>query len=85
MVEYGILVKNDLCSLLELYQQLNPNDVEMNEMTMKNVWESIKNQNIKYFVAKDNDRIIASCYVCIIPNFTRGGRSIGFIRLVRQS
>ena len=82
MVEYGILAENELLSLLELYKQLNPNDSILNEITAKNILEEIKTQNIKYFVAKDNGKIIASCYICIIPNLTRGGKSIGFIENV---
>ena len=81
MIEYGILADNELSSLLELYQQLNPDDF-IDEITAKNIWENIKNQNIKYFVAKENGKIISSCYICVIPNLTRGGKSIGFIENV---
>ena len=59
MIEYGILVENELFSLLELYQQLNPTDDIINEMTAKAVWNDVKSQNIKYFVAKENDIITA--------------------------
>ena len=62
MVEYGILLDNELPSLLELYKQLNQDDNIINEITVKNIWKNIKNQNIKYFVAKENGNIIASCY-----------------------
>jgi len=81
MIEYGILTDNELSSLMELYQQLN-SDAIINEFTTKSIWKNIQNQNIKYFVAKENCKIIASCYICIIPNFTRGGKSIGFIENV---
>ena len=81
MVEYGILVESELSSLLELYKQLNIDDV-INENTAKSIWENIIKQDIKYFVAKENGKIIASCYICIIPNLTRGGKSIGFIENV---
>ena len=81
MVEYGILMEHELLSLLELYQQLNTDDV-MNEITSKNIWKNIEKQDIKYFVAKESGKIIASCYICIIPNLTRSGKSIGFIENV---
>ena len=81
MIEYSILTENELSSLLELYQQLNSDDV-IDEVTAKSVWQNIKNQNIKYFIAKENGKIISSCYICIIPNLTRGGKSIGFIENV---
>jgi GNAT superfamily N-acetyltransferase len=82
MVEYGILMENELSSLLELYKQLNPNDIIIDEITVKKIFEKIQAQNIKYFVAKENGNIIASCYINIIPNLTRGGKSIGFIENV---
>ena len=81
MVEYGILVESELSSLLELYKQLNVDDV-IDENTTKSIWENIIKQDIKYFVAKENGKIMASCYICIIPNLTRGGKSIGFIENV---
>ena len=81
MIEYDILTDNELSSLMELYQQLNSDDI-FNEFTVKNIWKNIQNQNIKYFVAKEDCKIIASCYICIIPNLTRGGKSIGFIENV---
>jgi len=81
MIEYGLLRESDLPSLLELYQQLNADEV-IDEMTARNVWENIKKREIQYFAARENGKIIASCYLCIIPNLTRGGRSIGFIENV---
>ena len=78
MIEYGILKEDELFSLLELYQQLNSGDT-IDEATAKSIWQNIKNQDIRYFIAKENGKIIASCYICIIPNLTRDGRSIGFI------
>ncbi|MCL2141566.1 MAG: GNAT family N-acetyltransferase [Methanimicrococcus sp.] len=82
MIEYGILTENDLSSLLDLYKQLNPDADITTVAAAKSVWEQIKNQNIKYFTAKDNGKIIAACYVCIIPNLTHGGKSIGYIENV---
>ena len=82
VIEYGVLEENELLSLLELYQQLNPTDDIMSENIAKNIWNDIQSQNIKYFVAKENGKIVSSCYVCIIPNLTRGGKSIGFIENV---
>jgi GNAT superfamily N-acetyltransferase len=78
-LSYGVLMENELLSLLELYKQLNPDDCVINEITAKNIWMKIQNQNIKYFVARENGKIVASCYICIIPNLTREGKSIGFI------
>jgi hypothetical protein len=41
MVEYGILLENELLSLLELYKQLNPEDNMINEFTARNIWGNI--------------------------------------------
>jgi len=82
MIEYDILAEKELLSLLELYRQLHPGDSMINEFVAKDIWKNIEKQNIKYFVARENGKIIASCYICIIPNLTRDGKSIGFIENV---
>lgn len=82
MVEYGILMESELPSLLELYRQLNPADDAVSERVAKAIWSDIAGQNINYFVAKESGKIIASCYLCVIPNLTRGGKSIGLIENV---
>ncbi|MCL2159820.1 MAG: GNAT family N-acetyltransferase [Oscillospiraceae bacterium] len=81
-IEYGTLDESELMDLLELYGQLNPGDCAIDESAAKNIWKAISAQNIKYFVAKKSGKIVASCYICIIPNLTRGARSIGFIENV---
>jgi len=81
MIEYGILGEDEILSLLELYQQLHGGDA-IDEITVKRIWGKIQKQDIRYFVARENGRIIASCYICIIPNLTQGGKSIGFIENV---
>ena len=82
MVEYGVLSEHELPSLLELYKQLNPHDNALDACTAKEIWKNIEGQSIKYFVAKENGKIVASCYICIIPNLTRGGKPIGFVENV---
>jgi len=82
LIEYGVLTESDIFSLLELYRQLIPSDIAITETAAKDVWEKIEKQDIKYFAAKENGKVIASCYICIIPNLTRGGKSIGFIENV---
>ncbi|MDR2937641.1 MAG: GNAT family N-acetyltransferase [Prevotellaceae bacterium] len=82
MIEYGTLKDDELPELLELYKQLNPNDDAASEAAAKNIWADIKRQNIQYFVARKDGKILASCYLCIIPNLTRGGSAIGFIENV---
>jgi GNAT superfamily N-acetyltransferase len=40
------------------------------------------NTQVKYFIAIENNKIISSCYLAIIPNLTRNGKSNGFIENV---
>ncbi|MDR1217657.1 MAG: GNAT family N-acetyltransferase [Oscillospiraceae bacterium] len=83
MIEYNVLAEDEIPSLLELYKQLNSRDeIVADDNAVKNIWDKITSRNIKYFTAKNDERIVSSCYICIIPNLTRGGRSIGFIENV---
>ena len=83
MIKYDTLLENEIPSLLELYKQLNvANDISINKFDFIEKWQEIEKCNIKYFVAKENDTIIASCYICIIPQLTYLGKSIGYIENV---
>jgi GNAT superfamily N-acetyltransferase len=84
-MEFGIGNKYDLVGILELLKQLVENTGSSDNFDLKcanKIWENIENNNIKYFLAKDNCKIIGSCYVCIIPNLTYNGKSIGYIENV---
>jgi ribosomal protein S18 acetylase RimI-like enzyme len=84
-MEFGIGNKDDLAGILELLKQLIENAGSSDNIDLKYAnkkWEEIENNNIKYFLAKDNGRIIGSCYICIIPNLTYNGKSIGYIENV---
>jgi len=82
MIEYAIAKKEHLAEILELYKQLFTEETPININTANEIWENINQKNIKYFIAIENDKIISTCYLAIIPNLTRGGRSIGFIENV---
>ena len=82
MIEYGIAEKIHLEQILELYKQLKPGDDIIKIEEANKIWSKIEQNNIKYFIAKDGERIIASLYICIIPNLTKNGKSIGFIENV---
>ncbi|MCL2722015.1 MAG: GNAT family N-acetyltransferase [Treponema sp.] len=84
-MEYVIGKKMDLENILKLYRQFNQDIDIFAEFKMEDaniVWDEIEKYNIKYFLAKDNGIIIGSCYICIIPNLTYNGKSIGFIENV---
>jgi GNAT superfamily N-acetyltransferase len=75
--------KKDLKCILELYKQLNENEEMIRQNEAESIWALIrKNKFIKYFIAEENSKIISTCYIAIIPNLTRHGKSIGFIEKV---
>jgi len=82
MIEYGIAKKEHLPMILELYKQLIPEEIPIDINIANNIWEKIENNNIKYFIAMEDNKIISSCYLAIIPNLTRNGKSNGFIENV---
>jgi hypothetical protein len=54
-MEYGITGKEDLSMILKLYKQLNPEENDINIEAAKNIWKTIEQNNIKYFIAKENN------------------------------
>jgi len=74
--------KGDLPQIFDLYRELNPDDPPINEKDAIEVWDQAVNSGVTYFVADDNGRVTASCYIAIIPNITRQCSSIGFIENV---
>jgi len=82
MIEYCIAKKEHLPMILELYKQLTPEENLIDINTVNNIWDDIERDKIKYFIATDGNRVVASCYLAIIPNFTRNGRANGFIENV---
>ncbi len=81
MIEYREALREDLPSILELYKQLNPLDGETENAEA--IWAGIRSDGkIRYFVASDGGRAVAACFICIIPNLSRGGRPIAFIENV---
>lgn len=82
MIEYRMADKNDLSQIMELYKQLLPDEEQISKNEAEKIWDQMDHNNIKYFVAAENNRIVSACYLAIIPNLTRGGRSNGFIENV---
>ena len=82
MIKYCIAEKEHLIGILELYKQLIPEEESIDLYRANEIWEKIVKNNIKYFIAIENSKIISSCYLAIIPNLTRNGRSNGFIENV---
>ena len=82
-MEFRRLNESDLDSLLELYKQLDADDSECSAERYKQLWKEIgANDNIRYFGAVDEGKVVSTCYAVYIPNLTRGGRGICFIENV---
>ena len=82
-MEFRRLNESDLDSLLELYKQLDADDSECSAERYKQLWKEIgANDNIRYFGAVDDGKVVSTCYAVYIPNLTRGGRGICFIENV---
>ena len=81
-MEFTTAVKEDLPKIIELYRQLNAGNDNLTPEKINEVWGIIEKNNIKYFIAKENNEITGSCYIAIIPNLTFNGKSIGYIENV---
>jgi GNAT superfamily N-acetyltransferase len=69
----------DLPQMFTLYQELQPDDPPVNEKMAAEVWEKSLDSGVTYFVGETNGTIVATCYVAIILNITRGCSPIAFI------
>ncbi len=82
-MEIRLLNEDDLESLMELYIQLDKDNKSYSIQNTKEIWQQICSyKNIKYIGAIDNNKVVSTCYVVIIPNLTAGGKSICFIENV---
>lgn len=78
--------ESELSSLLELYTELGDNDIPKKDESLKFIWESIiSNKNYHIVVAKENNKIVSTCTVIIIPNLTHNQRPYAFIENVVTS
>lgn len=82
MIEYKRLTQTELPSLLRLYPQLSEKNAYIAPERAEEVWQQAESMGIVYFGAVDGDMVVSSCYLCVIPNLTRGGRPVGFIENV---
>ena len=83
-MEIRELNENDLESLIQIYEQLDPSNGNLKMETSREVWcnEIAPNKNIKYFGAVDNGKVVSTLYCMIIPNLTCLGRAICFVENV---
>ena len=82
-MEIREITVNDLNALMELYIQLSPANVGLTDEKREIIWSEIKRfKNITYLGVFDDNQLISSCFITIIPNLTNQGKSIGYIENV---
>lgn len=82
-MEERIATKADLTGLLALYRQLTPEDLLLDESRSQSIWDSIEaNDDLRYFVAVDGQKLVSTCNIAIVPNLTRNGASWAIIENV---
>ena len=76
--------EEELEQLLALYKHLHPQDIEPAEEAIRRAWRTIHSlpSVFQYFVIEQEGLLLASCNLSLIPNLTRGARSIGLIENV---
>ena len=73
----------DLDALLALYAQLNPGDAPIARERATAILERIlASELLAIVVATQDDAVVATCYLNVIPNLTRGGASYTVIENV---
>ena len=78
--------ESELNNLLELYTELGDNPIPEIDDSIKDKWKSICNdENYHIVVAKENNKIVSTCTVIIIPNLTHNQRPYAFIENVVTS
>lgn len=75
--------KEEVQKLLELYKHLHSDDPELILDNISLLWEQIYcDKNMHYIVAEQDNQLVASCVLIIIPNLTRNARPYGLIENV---
>ncbi|NEQ54769.1 MAG: hypothetical protein F6K11_32380 [Leptolyngbya sp. SIO3F4] len=80
-METRALKSLELPQLLNLYKHLHSSDAPLPEQAIVDqTWACIQDsQNFQYFGVFDNNNLVSSCHLSIIPNLTRGCRPFGSI------
>lgn len=77
------LTDHDLPTLLRMYAQLHPEDEPADDFVIMNAWNKIKeNDLIKVLGLFENNKLVSSCVLNILPNLTRGARPYALIENV---
>ncbi|AXG79874.1 GNAT family N-acetyltransferase [Streptomyces paludis] len=69
--------ETDLRELLPLYAELNPDDAPLSADSARSIWTAIRHQQGRTVLVAELDSTLAGTADCtVLPNLTRGGRSI---------
>ncbi|HEY9023040.1 MAG TPA: GNAT family N-acetyltransferase [Burkholderiaceae bacterium] len=75
--------RDDLDALLALYAQLNPGDLSAPRDKLAAILDRIvESEDLAVIVATHGDAVVATCYLNVIPNLSRGGASYAVIENV---
>ncbi len=78
-----ILESGDLPALLDLYRILNPSDPVLDAAQAARIWTTILiRPGVVYFGSFDQEGMVSTCHLVVIPNLTRGGRPYAVIENV---
>jgi N-acetylglutamate synthase-like GNAT family acetyltransferase len=75
--------ESDFAEIISLYSHLHDDDANGSEEQLREIWKTIMHSDrFIYLVAEANNVLVGTCNVSLIPNLTRGGRSIALIENV---
>ena len=74
--------KKDYEQLLKLLRQLNPGDPSFSEIEARVFDEILQSKYLDLIVAENDNTLVGSCYLNVIPNITRGGKPYSVIENV---
>lgn len=72
----------DFHPLMQLMHQLNPDDPPPGPNQKKSFEAILDSENLTLFVGESNKSIVATCYLNVIPNLSRGGKPYAMIENV---
>ncbi len=82
-MQIQIADNNDLNGLLSLYTQLHDNKLPDIDDKLLDIWNDILNDKNHYiFISKEDNKIISSCVMIIVPNLTNNQRPYALIENV---
>ncbi|MDD6794822.1 MAG: GNAT family N-acetyltransferase [Clostridiaceae bacterium] len=75
--------KSELKELLSLYEYLKSDDIPKESNELNDIWGNILNYNGQHIiVAEEDNKIVSSCVVTIIPNLTHNHKSYALVENV---